>query len=108
MGGKKLRHVVLFGFGDDVSAEQIRELTEAFGALAKNISFVKDYEYGIDCSPEGKQNGLTHCFMLTFDTEADRDAYLIHSAHTEFSRFAGGIVDRVTVVDYWAEGLKKC
>jgi hypothetical protein len=100
---KKLRHVVLFGFGDDISAEQIQELINAFGMLSKKINLVKDYEYGVDCSPEGKQNGLTHCFILTFDSEEDRDAYLIHRVHTEFSRYAEGIVDKVTVVDYYAE-----
>ena len=33
---------------------------------------------------EGKTHGFTHCFCLTFDTEADRDAYLPHPAHVAY------------------------
>ena len=74
---KVLRHVVMFGFKPEVSAQQIKEVEEAFCALPSQIDLIKGYEWGTDCSPEGLQQGLTHCFFLTFYSDADRDAYLI-------------------------------
>ena len=35
------------------------------------IDLIKGYEWGTDCSPEGLQQGLTHCFFLTFHSDAD-------------------------------------
>ena len=100
---KVLRHVVLFGFKPEVTAEQIQTVETAFSKLPTQIDFIQDYEWGTDCSPEGKQQGQTHCFLLTFDSEADRDAYLIHPAHKEFGKVLGNKVAAVTVIDYWTK-----
>lgn len=84
---KVLRHVVMFGFKPEVSAQQIKEVEDAFCALPSQIDLIKGYEWGTDCSPEGLQQGLTHCFFLTFNSDADRDAYLIHPAHKAFGKY---------------------
>ena len=47
--------------------------------------------------------GLTHCFFLTFHSDADRDAYLIHPAHKAFGKVLGDKASAVTVVDYWTK-----
>lgn len=83
---KVLRHVVMFGFKPEVTAEQVKAVEDAFGELPSKIDLIKDYEWGTDCSPEGLQHGLTHCFFVTFHSEADRDAYLVHPAHKEFGK----------------------
>ena len=62
---------------------------EAFCARPSQIDLIKGYEWGTDCSPEGLQQGLTHCFFLTFHSDADRDAYLIHPAHKAFGKVLG-------------------
>lgn len=98
---KVLRHVVMFGFKPDVSQEQVKEVEDAFSALPSQIDLIKGYEWGTDCSPEGLQQGLTHCFFVTFHSEADRDAYLIHPAHQAFGKVLGGKASAVTVLDYW-------
>lgn len=100
---KVLRHVVMFGFKPEVPAEQIKEVEDAFGKLPSKIEQIKGYEWGTDCSPEGLQQGLTHCFFLTFYSEADRDAYLVHPAHKAFGKVLGGKASAVTVVDYWTK-----
>lgn len=100
---KVLRHVVMFGFKPEVSAGQIKEVEEAFCALPSQIDLIKGYEWGTDCSPEGLQQGLTHCFFLTFHSDADRDAYLIHPAHKAFGKVLGDKASAVTVVDYWTK-----
>ena len=100
---KMLRHVVLFGFNDDLSAEQVKEIETAFTELPKQIDVVKEYEWGTDCSPEGIQNGHTHCFFLSFESEKDRDTYLVHPAHQQFGKLLNGKLKAVTVVDYWVK-----
>lgn len=100
---KVLRHVVLFGFTPETTAEQIREVEEAFCALPTQISEIKGYEWGTDSSPEGLQQGHTHCFFLTFHSDADRDSYLIHPAHQAFGKILGNKASAVTVVDYWTK-----
>lgn len=100
---KELRHVVLFGFNPELTAAQIAEIEEAFTKLPQQISEIKGYEWGTDCSPEGLQKGQTHCFFLTFHSEKDRDAYLIHPAHKAFGALVGGKLSAITVVDYWVK-----
>jgi hypothetical protein len=98
-----LRHVVLFKFKSDATAAQIQQVVEAFRALPGKIPAIQSFEWGTDVSPEGKAQGFTHCFLVTFRTEADRDAYLPHPAHQEFVGVLRPILDDVLVVDYWTQ-----
>lgn len=100
---KVLRHVVLFGFDSTVTNEQVKEIEAAFQALPKQIEQIKGYEWGTDCSPEGLQKGLTHCFFVTFHSEKDRDSYLVHPAHQAFGKLINGKLSAITVVDYWVK-----
>lgn len=98
---KKLRHVVMFGWNQDASPAEITKIVEAFSALPSKIALIKDYEWGTNNSPEKLNQGLTHCFFLTFDSEKDRDAYLVHPAHQEFVKLLKPAPAKVTVLDYW-------
>jgi len=99
---KLLRHVVMFTFNDDASETQVTEIVKAFGELPKQIKEIHDYEWGTNNSPEGLNKGHTHCFLVTFKSEKDRDAYLPHPAHKEFVKKLKPILKDVTVIDYWA------
>ncbi len=99
----KLRHVVMFKFKEDSSPEAIREIEQEFAALPSKIDGITDFEWGTDISTEGKTQGYSHCFLVTFTNEAARDAYLPHPAHQEFVK----LVRRHTagpslVLDYWS------
>lgn len=100
---KTLRHVVLFAFKESSSDEDVARIVAAFRGLPAKISEIKGFEWGTDISPEGKAQGFTHCFFVTFTSEADRDAYLPHPAHQEFVGIVGPHVAKVCVVDYWAK-----
>lgn len=100
--GKKLRHVVLFGFKSTATPEDIKRVEEAFIALPKKIKTIKDFEWGTNSSPEGLNQGLTHCFFLTFASDKDRDDYLVHPDHKAFGAVLGPHLEKVTVVDYWS------
>jgi len=95
---KVLRHIVLFKFSDEESAKRI---TEAFVALEDQIDLIKDFEWGTNVSKEGLDKGLTHGFTLTFHSQADLDAYIVHEAHKGFVAGLDGKVADVCVFDYW-------
>ena len=98
-----LRHVVLFKFKDGTSAEAVKKVEEAFSALPSKISQIKNYEWGLNNSPEGLEKGFTHCFFLTFNSEDDRAIYLPHPDHKAFGEVLGPHLDDVLVVDYWTK-----
>jgi hypothetical protein len=97
----KLRHVVAFKFKESATPAQVKQIEEAFAALPKKISQVDKFEWGTNNSPEKKNKGCTHCFILTFKSEKDRDAYLVHPAHKEFGTLVGPTLDDVFVLDFW-------
>jgi hypothetical protein len=98
-----LRHVVLFAFKDSATLERIDAVVADFGLLKERIPGIVAYEWGTNVSPEGLNQGYTHCFTLTFASENDRDAYLVHPAHQAFVDTLGACLEKSLVVDYWAQ-----
>lgn len=98
---KQLRHVVLFQFKEGTTAAQTQTIEEAFRALPGKIDVIRDFEWGTDVSIEGKANGFTHCFFLTFGSEADREIYLPHPDHQAFGTLLRPHLEKVLVFDYW-------
>jgi Stress responsive A/B Barrel Domain len=99
---KMLRHVVLFKFKDSSGKADVQKVVDAFRSLKTSIPQVAAFEYGTDNSPEGLANGFTHCFLVTFKSEADRDVYLPHPKHKEFVEVLKPHLDKVQVIDFWA------
>ena len=99
---KTLRHVVLFKFKDNTSAADIKSVEDAFRLLPGKIDLIKGFEWGTNNSPEKLNEGLTHCFFLTFFSEKDRDDYLVHPAHKAFGALVTPFLDKVVVTDFWA------
>ena len=100
---KALRHVVLFKFKDSSQPGDIKKVEEAFAGLADKIKLIKDFEWGTNNSPENLNQGLTHCFFVTFSSDKDRDDYLVHPDHKAFVEVLGPHLDKVTVIDYWTK-----
>lgn len=100
---KMLRHVVLFKFKDSSTPAQVKEVEDAFRGLPAKIKEIQSLEWGTNNSPENLAQGFTHCFFVTFKSEADRAVYLPHPAHKEFGKVLGPHLDKVLVVDYWTQ-----
>lgn len=95
------RHVVLFKFHDSTGNDRVEEIENAFRALCGELHFVQDFEWGRNSSPENLNEGYTHCFIVTFANEADRDAYLPHPAHQAFCKnHLDENLEKVCVVDF--------
>jgi hypothetical protein len=97
-----LRHVVLFAFKESAGPAQIGQIEQAFRALPAKIQEIYEFEWGTDMSVENLSRGYTHCFLVTFLSEADRDKYLPHPAHQAFVSLLQPHLAQALVFDYWA------
>lgn len=98
-----LRHVVMFKFKDTSTPAEVAAVEAAFGKLPQQIKEIKAYEWGTNNSPENLNQGFTHCFLVSFASEADRAVYLPHPAHLAFVEVLKPHLDKVMVIDYWAK-----
>jgi hypothetical protein len=99
----KLMHVVAFKFKTTASSEDIKKVETAFEQLKKKIPQVVSLEWGTNVSPEQRNKGFTHCFVLSFKSDKDRDAYLEHPEHKAFGKIVGPVLDDVFVIDFWSK-----
>jgi hypothetical protein len=96
----EVSHVVCFKFKGGVSRQEIEQVAIDFRRMAKRTSLVRSIKYGRNNSPEKLNNGLTHCFVLTFKSTRERDQYLVHREHQEFSRSIEPLLADVFVIDF--------
>ena len=100
---KELKHAVFFKFKDDAPSADVQAVEAAFAALPAKIGTIKAFEWGKNNSPEKHDHGFTHCFMVTFDSNEGRDVYLPHADHQAFAELLTPVLDKVRVLDFWAE-----
>lgn len=96
----KIQHVVSFKFKTSASPAEVQKIETAFKGLKGKIKEIKSLEWGTNVSPEKLNKGFTHCWILTFDSEKDRDTYLVHPDHKEFGKLVGGVLEDVFVIDF--------
>lgn len=99
--GRVLRHVVLFRYKEGISAADLDQINKAFSDLQNKVPGITAFERGTNNSPEGLSDGFTHGYIVTFESEEARDAYLPHPAHLEFVKMLGGKLDKPFVFDFW-------
>jgi quinol monooxygenase YgiN len=98
-----LRHVVHFKFKPQADQTQVQKVVDEFAALRGKIPGIEALEYGTNVSPEGLDQGYTHCWILTFKNAADRDAYLVHPDHKTFVDLVKPLLEGALVVDFFAK-----
>ena len=77
----KIQHMVLFHFKDETSQQTIDQLVAELEALKTLCPGVLHYAGGEYSSPEGLNGSFSHGFMMTFDSEENRNIYLPHPEH---------------------------
>jgi hypothetical protein len=97
-----LRHVVLFSWKPETPPELIKEIEETLCSLPAKIPEIAGFEWGTDVSVQGFGRDYTHCFVVSFASEADRDVYLPHLDHAAFIALSRPNVNKLLVLDYWA------
>jgi hypothetical protein len=101
---RTLYHVVSLKFKSEAKPDQIKAVETAFAELKDKIPGITSLNWGTNVSPEQRNKGFTHCFILTFASDKDRDAYLPHPAHKAFGKVLGPVVADVFVIDFWSQG----
>ncbi|MCD6338925.1 MAG: Dabb family protein [Verrucomicrobia bacterium] len=99
-GKGRVIHFVCFKFKESATREQIRKVRDDFRALKRKIPQIVSLRWGTNISPEKLNKGFTHAFLLVFQSEKDRDAYLVHPAHKAFAGSLNGLIDDVFVIDF--------
>ncbi|KAJ0312857.1 hypothetical protein Brms1b_007627 [Colletotrichum noveboracense] len=63
--------------------------------------YIKSAVGGVDNSPEGMSDGITHVFVVEFESAEDRD-YYVHKdpAHQAFIAEVGKVILKARVVDF--------
>lgn len=97
-----LRHLVMYAWKPETPAETLCEIEDAFRALPARIPQVAAFEWGTDVSVQGFSRGFTHCFVISFASEADRDAYQVHPGHQAYIALSRPHVEQILTFDYFA------
>ncbi|WP_262250121.1 Dabb family protein [Parapedobacter soli] len=97
-----VRHFGVFKFKEGVDDRRIAECFRAMKDMVGEIPGLLDMEYGPYSSPEGLNDGFTHGFVMTFDSEESRDAYLPHPVHERVKEVVVPALDRLVVFDFTA------
>lgn len=99
----ELKHVVLFTFKASSSVKEVENVAHTFAKLYGKVPQVKNMQWGINMSPEHLDQGFTHCFTLTFNSEKDLADYQKNPAHIAFQAVLKPHMNKVFVVDYFVE-----
>jgi hypothetical protein len=99
--GMVLKHVVMYKFKDNQKPEQVQEVIDTFAGLPAKIDKIIGFEHGPNVSQEGKSEGFTHMFVVTFRDQAGLQEYLVHPAHLHYVSVVKDRREKVIVFDYW-------
>ena len=65
--------------------------------------YIKSSKGGVDNSIEGLQGGITHAFVVEFESEEDREYYVKKDpAHSAFVKSLGSVIEKAQVIDFSA------
>ncbi len=100
---RSLKHAVFFKFKEGTSAEAKKQVEEGLSSLPAEIEEIKAFEWGTNNSPETHDQGFTHCFMLTFDSEKDLQTYSDHPTHVAVAKDLVPKMEKIRVIDFFAD-----
>lgn len=95
-----IRHFGMFQFHGGITPDQIDACFVSMHGMIGRIPGLLSMEHGPYDSPEGLSDGFTHGFIMTFDSVASRDAYLVHPIHEEVKALVIPRLARVVVFDF--------
>jgi hypothetical protein len=98
-----VKHIVLLKLKEGTTSDQTNAVLDGLTGLKDKLAGIVSVTGGDNNSPEEKSSGFSWGFVMTFEDEASRDAYLPHPDHKAVSaETIRPIVDDVLVFDYSA------
>ena len=95
-----VKHVALVKFKASASPALVNELWNEIKSLPSRVPGIADFADGLNNSPEGLNQGLTHGFVMTFKDAVARDAYLPHPEHELVKAKVLPHVESVVIFDF--------
>ena len=95
-----IRHILLIKFKETADISEIEKLRVLFEAMPSKVEGVDSVEWGLNDSPENKNQGYTHSVLMTFADEAGRQNYLPHPEHDALKDVFRPLLDDIIVFDY--------
>ncbi|WP_035600475.1 Dabb family protein [Haloferula sp. BvORR071] len=95
-----VRHFGVFQFKAGISPLQIETCFAEMQGMVGKIPGLLAMEQGPYQSSEGLNDGFTHGFIMSFESAAQRDAYLPHPEHERVKEIVVPCLERVVVFDF--------
>ena len=95
-----IRHILLIKLKQSAELEQIDELRALFESIPDKVEGVVSVEWGLNDSPEHKNQGYTHAVLMTFANEQGRQEYLPHPEHSALQKVFRPLLEDIIVFDY--------
>lgn len=95
-----IRHILLIKFQDSAELADIDRVKSLFDAIPDKVDGVVSVEWGLNDSPENKNQGYTHCVLMTFTNEQARQHYLPHPEHESLKEVFLPLLEDIIVFDY--------
>lgn len=95
-----VQHILAFKFKADAPPEAVREILVELDELPSKVPGIVGLQWGANNSPENMNQGLTHAFIMTFESVEARDAYLPHPEHVAFRDKFLPLVEDLFVFDF--------
>jgi hypothetical protein len=100
---KGLKHAVCFKFKKGTPEADVKAVEDGLAELPAKIDAIKAFEWGTNNSPETHDDGFTHCFMFTFESEKALKEYADHPDHVAIAKFLLPKMEKVRVIDFYGE-----
>lgn len=113
-----VRHIVLFRYRESITQQQLDEIQHLFLALKTTAQrqghpYIRTIETGKQISGENTGHGMEQAFIVTFNSEGDRNYYVgtpvvkdpayYDAAHADFKRHVAPYLSDILVFDYAVE-----
>jgi hypothetical protein len=95
-----IKHILLIKFKQSSTRDAIEKLKGLFEAMPDKVAGIVSVEWGVNNSPEGKNQGYSHSVLMTFADEQGRKNYLPHPEHEALKQFFAPLLDDIIVFDY--------
>ncbi|UPW20515.1 Dabb family protein [Agarivorans sp. TSD2052] len=95
-----IRHILLIQLMPSANESQIEELKRLFESMPDKIAGVVSVEWGLNNSPEQKNQGYTHAVLMSFADEDARQRYLPHPEHEILKDLFRPLLADIIVFDY--------
>lgn len=100
-----IRHILFFSLKSDTSYNAVYKLKNSFLKIPNYIDGVLSVEWGLNNSPENKNEGYSYCVLMTFRDEIVRDIYLSHPEHLKLKEIFLPLLEKLIVLDYLVKSV---